>query len=774
MGFLDRLGLRRPPLVTELAAPRPSPSVVERDRDLGTFGGPTSPFAVDRLSSMRTLLSTSRLTPRYINDMRRHHQVSAALLVQSLPIIGAEWAIECDDDDTRDLLTAALDPIMSPLMRSNARATWAGYSPNVLVWDINRDGMLTPVKVRDLDPFTCRPIVDKSGAYEGFVQNAGTDSEVEVPALESFWLTEGLESGNLYGRSLLEAAFAPWRDQQVVNLYHLRYLERFGEPVVVARVPEGYSVANELEILQAEQWNTEHPDNLRPVPEAQVVDNRVYGLNIAEGLRHHSQVALPSSIVPNADGKALGFSWALEYLEAARRAGDEFSAKIAEEDKAIARAIFIPDLLMGDGGGIGSYALGQTHRDVWGLQVENRLTDYAGQLSTHLVQRVATINFGENAPPARLVFAPVRDITEGLWTLVTGLVERGELPVDALAIANDLGIPVPDDADDLIAAAAQAAAVQAPPAEEDLARVRERVTLAMPADTAGVPEYKVPQAIDPPAYRREPNARERRVNFRGLEDGLNGAEAATVDKLEQLLEASRTRVLRQLAGILGKGGTVAEVVGAFGSINVGNPGPYTDAWIDLQRTLWSLGLSSVATELGVDGVPDKPGRDGDALIRALAGNAAARVTGQLATMVVDTVIAVYRSGVSQAGIAAAVSDLYDREIRNEGRGPRLTTRTLAARAVNEGRADAIQRGGIPLRGAQYSALMDRRTCELCERLDEQLIGIGDLDYAKFTPPVHHNCRCVWVFVTMEEADFTPNWSGAPAGMVERFGGFVIT
>lgn len=772
MGLRDLLGLRRPTLdAVALARPNPSTTVVERDRSLGTFGGPTSPFAVDRMSEVRTLLSTSRLTPRYINDMRRHHQVSSALLVQSLPLTAAEWVIECDDDDTRRLLEDALTLVMPDLLRSSARALWAGFSPNVLVWDLNGDGMLTPVKVRDLDPFTCRPIVDKSGAYEGFMQNAGTDKEVTIDPLESMWVTEGLESGNLYGRSLLESAFAPWRDQQVVNLYHLRYLERFGEPVTVARVPEGYTVANELEIVAAEEWNAAHPDNLRPVPTPEVVDNRIHGLALAEGLRHHSQLALPSSIVPNADGKALGFSWDMSYLEASRSdSAGAFAAKVLEEDKAIARAIFIPDLLLGDGGGIGSYALNKGHRDIWTMQVQNRLADYASQYTRHLVRRVATINFGENAPDARLVFAPVRDVTEGLWQLVVSLVESGRLPVDALAIANDLGIPVPDDAEDLITAVASA-----PPAAEDLAHTRPHgVQLAKPADTTGVPDYRVPQAIDPPAWRREPTPRERRVNFRRLEDGMNAGEAATIAKLEELLEASRSRVLRQVSGILSRGGTTAEVVSAFSSINVGAAGPYAEAWTELQRTLWTLGLDSVRAELDADGVPDKPGRDGEALIRVLANNAAARVTGQLATMVVDTVVSAYRSGVSQAGIAAAVSDLYDREVRGEARGPRLTSRTLAARAVNEGRADAIERGGIPLRGAQYSALMDRRTCELCERLDEQLIGIGDLDYAKFTPPVHHNCRCVWVFVTMEEADFTPDWTGAPASMVDRFGGFVIT
>jgi SPP1 gp7 family putative phage head morphogenesis protein len=136
-------------------------------------------------------------------------------------------------------------------------------------------------------------------------------------------------------------------------------------------------------------------------------------------------------------------------------------------------------------------------------------------------------------------------------------------------------------------------------------------------------------------------------------------------------------------------------------------------------------------------------------------------------------LSTYRSGVGRAGLEAAVSDLFERETRQESRAVRLTTRMLSAQAVNAGRRDAIERGGIPLRGAQYSAILDRRTCPLCDRLDEQVIAAGDLDLVKFTPPVHHNCRCQLIWITQEEEDFTPTWQSPPRSLVEAHGSLVV-
>jgi hypothetical protein len=846
MAILDKLRGRRP--AQELAA-NPRPQAVDGEKpeigeQLGEYGGPTSgAFAgvttiVDaRGRQVAQLLNASKLTPQIIRAMRDHPQVTACLAAQSLPLLRAKWTIECEDDAQRDTLTTLYEAIHARVIRSGARSLWAGYSPNALEWDIDPEtGALTVVGIRDLDPYTCTATVDDAGDYEGFEQNA-RGRKIPVGALESLWIVEGMESGNLYGRPLLTPAREPWQAQQAIALYHLRYLERFGEPAVKTRAPEGTTDLNAQARQAAMVWNADHPDDLHEVPDVNLVSNVDLAVDLGTNLRHHSVIGLPSTQAIGPDGKPVGYAWDLEYLTAGGN-GEAFLAAIAAQDRSIARAMLVPSLLIEGGDTVGSNALGESHRDTFTQNVEARLADYAAQITEHLLDRIVDFNYGTSAPRARLVFAPVSDeAIEKLWGIVTTLVAGKGIALDVPAIAARLGLPVAFSEDDepdpveaspftsvglpaLVAAGIISAeeariliGVEGPapaPAEVDAALAAGRtgnvmlarailglddVTVltsahahgpgcrhddaaqlaAAPPDVEGMPEWKLPASYDPSGFARELNARERRVDFLSLERDLNTFEAQTIDELVALLEKSRDAVSRQVAGVMRKGGTVAEVVAGLSTVNVGPVAPWVTAWLDLQTEVWGTGLASVTRELEAfaDVIPGKIGRDGMALVKAYAQTSAERTLVDLSTRVQLELVAAFRSGVSTVGLQATVAQLYDEEIRGESKPPRLTTRMLSSKALNASRADAIERGGIQLAGAQYSAILDKRTCALCERLDEQLIGIADRDFEKYTAPVHFNCRCVWVYVTAEEEGFVPNWSSPPRSMVEQYGGLVF-
>lgn len=793
MSILSRLTGRRPAVL----ASDPIPTAPPRGDAAGEYGGPTSGALVTRDGTGSVLLDTDRLTPRIVRKMREHPTITANLQVQALPMLRADWTIACDDADIAELVTTLYGAIHARIIRSMTRALWAGYSPNVLVWDIDgATGALTVADVRDLDPYTCRPMVDDIGSYAGFYQDppgGGTRVKIDDPR-RTLWAVEGMESGNLYGRSLLIPAREAWQAQQTVGLYHLRYLERFGEPVVVARAPEGVVDRQETARLAAMAYNAEHPDAPMPVPASEWVRQTDVALDIAQNLRHHSAVALPSKIIADPEGKGGGQAWTLEYLTAGVADGGAFAEKIAALDRVMSRGMLVPSLLIEGGDAVGSNALGESHASVFRDNVEARLDDYAAQVTEHIIDRLVTFNFGESAPRARLEFAPIgnEDATR-LWGIVEQLVTSGAVPVDAEALAARYGIPlVESDEDDDTPAPAEdpedtlrRVAPQLAAELDDLAgrapvahacrRDDDAVVLvAAPADVSGLPEWKRPAAVDPLPWRRELTDREQRVGFRQVEDALNAAEARAIDELVALLEASHEKVARQVQGIMRRGGSVAQIVTALGTVDLGPVAPWVTAWVELQRTTWGAGLESVRRELATfaDAVPGDIGRDGLALVKQYAQASADRAMADMATRVRVELLSALRSGVSPTGMLAAVSSLYDQAIRGEGQPPRLTSRMLAAKALNEGRADAIARGGIPLAGAQYSAILDTRTCELCARLDEQLVSVTDLDMMKFTPPVHHNCRCVWVYVTTQEADFVPTWAAPPASLVERFGGLV--
>lgn len=781
----------------------------ELDQSVGVIGSQSrSGYVRNLLNRSNAVASSSTLTPEIIRKMRRHYQITSGLIVQSLALTRAEWSIECEDDRIREAMTTWYRGIAFHVHRSMTRALWAGYSPNELVWHQRPDlgGGIFPDEIRDLEPSTCKPVTDDVGTFVGFEQQVAGVAET-FEAVYALWIVEGMESGNYYGRSILEAALEPWQDYVAFRAFHGRMLERFGEPVVIARAPAGKTIANKSEIEAITIANAEkglQPNDegyVRP-PDPELLDNQEAALQVAQGLRHHSVLALPSSLLTAGDGKSVGYAWNLEFLEAQSGHGDDFLNAERETDKRIGRAMFVPDLLSQNTEDVGSNALGQTHKSVWSESVEGRLDDYSLQITAQLLDTVRILNYGEGSAPARLVFAPLVDEErERMWEIVVKLVEKGELPIEARELAERYDLPLLDEAEEIrrreeqqqaVADAAEREASRRTAATDDASAPapddaslhqhdtglvvlngRPAVVLAAVEPNAGLPEWKLPQSYDPPPFRRELNDREARVGFAHLENGLNAVERGVVDALETILDREHERVLRQLSAIVRKG-SPAEILNALGTIEIKAGPGVAKAWADLMADVGELAAEGLRTELAAYADKIKPlGAEGRALFRAYATTSADRALSSLLTETRLQLLNAYTSGVSRPGMAALVGQTFEAYAKSEAKPVRLTTRMLSAKALNHSRATLVQDSGIPLAGAQYSAVLDRRTCSLCDKLDEKVIAIEHTDLARFTPPVHHNCRCVWVWITTDEADFTPTWVTPSVTDVKAYGGLVL-
>lgn len=52
---------------------------------------------------------------------------------------------------------------------------------------------------------------------------------------------------------------------------------------------------------------------------------------------------------------------------------------------------------------------------------------------------------------------------------------------------------------------------------------------------------------------------------------------------------------------------------------------------------------------------------------------------------------------------------------------------------------------------QYSAILDKRVCPLCKHLDGNVTKVGSPEYLRYMPRVHHNCRCIYVYISRDES-----------------------
>ena len=88
---------------------------------------------------------------------------------------------------------------------------------------------------------------------------------------------------------------------------------------------------------------------------------------------------------------------------------------------------------------------------------------------------------------------------------------------------------------------------------------------------------------------------------------------------------------------------------------------------------------------------------------------------------------------------------------------KLGSGILTDEAINEGRWSMFQEYKDQIRGFQFSALLED-TCNLCIDLDGDTFEIGDPDSVNLTPPLHPNCHCILIPITMDE-EAPDEWTG---------------
>ena len=92
-----------------------------------------------------------------------------------------------------------------------------------------------------------------------------------------------------------------------------------------------------------------------------------------------------------------------------------------------------------------------------------------------------------------------------------------------------------------------------------------------------------------------------------------------------------------------------------------------------------------------------------------------------------------------------------------------------AEAINIGRSEGFADIADQIGAYQWSAILDDKTCSMCESLDGTYFEPGDLVLAELKPPIHPNCRCILVAVLKEElANFPVKFNFFDQDQVDAF------
>ena len=162
--------------------------------------------------------------------MRRSVMPRLASIILGSALSERQYVVEGADPRIEAFHQSWLDEALPQILRRAPEAVWFGWQPYVINWGRNIDGMITPQKFIDVDPFEAIALEDPFTKEFAGLQADGQDYGLE----RSFKLTwQGLY-GNHYGEGQAITCFPWFWAHSILITYSMRYYERSVDPVRLA------------------------------------------------------------------------------------------------------------------------------------------------------------------------------------------------------------------------------------------------------------------------------------------------------------------------------------------------------------------------------------------------------------------------------------------------------------------------------------------------------------------------------------------------------------
>ncbi len=249
---------------------------------------------------------------------------------------------------------------------------------------------------------------------------------------------------------------------------------------------------------------------------------------------------------------------------------------------------------------------------------------------------------------------------------------------------------------------------------------------------------------------------ENKVNWTSIGKTMDQFKAALDSELDSITKDQKADILSQVQRAV-EGNDIA----AVGQIKAKYVGDLSSALTNVQKEMFEAGKTAAALEMGVKSPPTarevmgalKVGND--KLVEKLTNdmsNAASLAVTQTVSKKGGLI-----SGTGTADAVSAASEAIDKVLEAKAR---LHTLTLMG-SLNLGRASIFERYPEQIYGFQFSAIIDENTTDTCLSLDGRVVLSGSSDFYSYSPPLHYNCRSIWVEILQDEeykpeADDIPN------------------
>lgn len=410
---------------------------------------------------------------------------------------------------------------------------------------------------------------------------------------------------------------------------------------------------------------------------------------------------------------------------------------INHHDTSMARSVLAQFMMLGAESKTGSFSLSRDQSDLLLMSLESLQKELAAHMNSYLFPELIDYNFTSKAYPT-FKFAGLSDRTKQITTdAFNEMLRKGDAPdyvKEGIAkdMATELGIDIPDEAEIKRAA------------EEDEKKLKKTRDSELSRNSAGV------------KLGRSLNEAEKRINLKGIKGKFDSAEKNFNDTAEDIFTRMKDDAIKRSRRLVEKDG-----LSGLKDFKPKYLSEYKKLVKDTMLDVYNANKKYAADELSI-GAPQTP-----ATTREFITQQAQMVTEKIEEDVLFAIKSEYAKEQRRASLS--ITDAIARigaalETILTGKVTLAATASISM-AMNVARQDVFKSVDDRVAVYEYSAILDNRTSALCRELDGMVLNKEQYAASPWKPPVHFNCRSIWVAILKEDS-FIPDVTGEvekPAG-----------
>lgn len=442
------------------------------------------------------------------------------------------------------------------------------------------------------------------------------------------------------------------------------------------------------------------------------IDNIDMMVKILKSLQSSSVAALPMTGTKKDERKY----W-IEILESARTGGN-YTEFLRYMDHLIFMGIACPELAYSSGEK-GSYALGEEQFLIFFQGIDGELLDMSTYIDKYIINDLVSWNYGEKYKgKVHWIYQPLSKTDKKLVKdILLALVQQGNVDVARDFLRESSGLPL----------------VKKYLGDEKNIKLPEKT---IPKEATNASRV---------AFTRKPNKIESHVNFEKIKDRFDKNEAGLIAATAVILSKQKDNLLNNIKKALTGGGAKQ-----LKNVDIAYRSEYENTIANTAEKIFEEGIEDVVDEMDLKDIQLPP--EAKAWVNARAKNIAEKHLNDLKFAVVGSALIGISKELSEKDILYQAEQKFNKYVDESLNDSSIM---LTHKFYSEGREWTADESGMKY--AEWSAVLDKNTCEYCEGRDGQIIELSNPDFSEFSPGnVHENCRCIWIYLEETEG-LEPNW-----------------